>query len=149
VFLSVAVRKIKSDDTLTDFTKLYGIATAAGKNVTLSENFANPDTLVSIALVLKRHPARERRVRAVPEPHRRHGIYAARCADPVVADALFAVIKATSRLGLDRVSLEAPTADRREDPNAPEPTRRRRRRRPHPPPRPDAPPAVKPSSCPV
>ena len=56
VFLSSLVRKIKSDDTLTDFGKLYGIAQAATQNMTLSENFASLDTLVSIALVLKNIP---------------------------------------------------------------------------------------------
>ncbi|MEZ5189625.1 MAG: LCP family protein, partial [Schumannella sp.] len=56
VFLSALVRKIKSDDTLTDFGKLYGIAQAATKNISLSSNFANLDTLVSVALVLKDIP---------------------------------------------------------------------------------------------
>ncbi len=56
MFLSSLVRKIKSDDTLTDFGKLYGIAQAASKNISLSSNFANLDTLVSVALVLKDIP---------------------------------------------------------------------------------------------
>src|SRR5204863_155963 len=56
VFLSSLVRQIKSDDTLTDLGKLYGIAQAAANNVRLSANFANTDTLVSVALVLKDIP---------------------------------------------------------------------------------------------
>lgn len=36
VFLSSLVRTVKSNDTLTNFTKLYGIATAATENMTLS-----------------------------------------------------------------------------------------------------------------
>ncbi|TXN27687.1 LytR family transcriptional regulator, partial [Lacisediminihabitans profunda] len=53
VFLSSLVRTVKSDSTLTDFTKLFGLATAASKNMTLSKNLSNLNTMVSIALVLK------------------------------------------------------------------------------------------------
>src|SRR5690606_544217 len=56
VFLSSLVRKIKSDGTLTDLGKLYGLAQAATQSMTLSENFARLDTLVQIALVLKDIP---------------------------------------------------------------------------------------------
>jgi LCP family protein required for cell wall assembly len=146
VFLSALVRKIKSDDTLTDFTKLYGIATAAGKNVQLSENFANPDTLVSVALVLKDIPLEH--VVFVQYPSRTGvpGIYAGKVA-PIqdVADALFAVIKADKPLGLDAESLQGAHGGSTEDPNAPKPTST-----PTPTPTasatpdPDAPPAVKP-----
>jgi LCP family protein required for cell wall assembly len=53
VFLSSLVRTIKSDSTLTDFGKLYGLAKAAASNMTLSDRLASPDTMVSIALSLK------------------------------------------------------------------------------------------------
>jgi len=53
VFLSSLVRTIKSDSTLTDFGKLYGLAKAAASNMTLSQRLASPDTMVSIALSLK------------------------------------------------------------------------------------------------
>jgi LCP family protein required for cell wall assembly len=53
VFLSSLVRTIKSDSTLTDFGKLYGLAKAAASNMILSDRLASPDTMVSIALSLK------------------------------------------------------------------------------------------------
>jgi LCP family protein required for cell wall assembly len=53
VFLSSLVRTIKSDSTLTDFGKLYGLAKAAASNMILSQRLASPDTMVSIALSLK------------------------------------------------------------------------------------------------
>jgi LCP family protein required for cell wall assembly len=53
VFLSSLVRTVKSGETLSDFTKLYGLARAASGNMVLSNSLASPDTLVSIALALK------------------------------------------------------------------------------------------------
>lgn len=49
VFLSSLVRKLKSGSTLTDVTKLYGIATAASHSMTLSTSLANIETMASIA----------------------------------------------------------------------------------------------------
>ena len=48
VFLSSLVRKMKSTSTLTDVTKLYGLASAATESMSLSSGLANIDTLVSI-----------------------------------------------------------------------------------------------------
>lgn len=48
VFLSSLVRKIKSNATLTDVTKLYGLAIAASSSMSLSSGLANVDTMVSI-----------------------------------------------------------------------------------------------------
>lgn len=56
VYLSSLVRKIKSDGTLDNPVRLYGLAQAATKHIQLSKNFAQLDTLVSIALVLKNIP---------------------------------------------------------------------------------------------
>jgi anionic cell wall polymer biosynthesis LytR-Cps2A-Psr (LCP) family protein len=50
--LSSLVRTLKSEDTLNDLPKLYGIAQAALANMTLSSNFANADTLIAIARAL-------------------------------------------------------------------------------------------------
>jgi len=49
VFLSSLVRKLKAGSTLTDVTKLYGIASAATHSMTLSTSLANIETMVSIA----------------------------------------------------------------------------------------------------
>lgn len=56
VFLSALMRTVKSDDTLSNPTKLYGLARAATQNMTLSSNLNNLDTLVSLATALARVP---------------------------------------------------------------------------------------------
>ncbi|MGG7466305.1 LCP family protein [Plantibacter sp. YIM 135347] len=56
IFLSSLVRTLKSSETLSDPVKLYSIARAALKNVTLSSNLANLDVMVSIASALKDIP---------------------------------------------------------------------------------------------
>ncbi|CAN5372423.1 LCP family protein [soil metagenome] len=143
VFLSALVRKIKSDDTLTDFGKLYGLATAAAKNISLSTNFANPDTLVSVALVLKDIPLDHIVFVQYPSTTGVGGIYTGKVA-PIqsVADALFAVIKKDKPLGLDSDAIGSHGGST-EDPNAPKPSKT-----PTPSssatPDPNAPPAVKP-----
>lgn len=48
-FLSSLLRKVKSDGTLGDPTKLYGLAKSASKNVTLSTSLAKPSTMVDMA----------------------------------------------------------------------------------------------------
>ena len=114
------MRKIKSDDTLTDFAKLYGIAQAATQNITLSENFANPDTLVSVALVLKNIPLENIVFVQYPSKTGGTGIYAGKV-QPItsVANALFAAIKADQPIGLDENSLEGAHGGSTLDPNAP------------------------------
>jgi LCP family protein required for cell wall assembly len=123
VFLSSLVRKIKSDDTLTDFAKLYGIAQAATQNITLSDNFANPDTLVSIALVLKDIPLQNIVMVQYPSKTGGTGIFSGKV-QPItsVANALFAAIKADKPIGLDENSLEGAHGGSTLDPNAPVPT---------------------------
>jgi LCP family protein required for cell wall assembly len=122
VFLSALVRKIKSDDTLTDLGKLYGIATAATKNISLSSNFANLDVLVSVALVLKDIPLEHIVFVQYPSTTGVGGIYTGKVA-PIqpVADALFAVIKADKPLGLDENAIGAHGGSTT-DPNAPKPS---------------------------
>lgn len=123
VYLSSLVRKIKSDDTLTNFAKLYGIAQAATQNITLSENFANPDTLVSVALVLKNIPLENIVLVQYPSKTGGTGIFAGKV-QPItsVATALFNAIKADQPIGLDDNSLEGAHGGSTLDPNAPVPT---------------------------
>ncbi|WP_233255591.1 LCP family protein [Naasia lichenicola] len=52
VFLSALVRKVKSADTLTDVSKLYGLAKAAVSNMVFSDSL-NIDNLVQIAKALQ------------------------------------------------------------------------------------------------
>jgi LCP family protein required for cell wall assembly len=120
VYLSSLVRKIKSDDTLTNFAKLYGIAQAATQNITLSDNFANPDTLVSVALVLKDIPLENIVMVQYPSKTGGTGIFAGKV-QPItsVANALFAAIKADQPIGLDENALEGAHGGSTLDPNAP------------------------------
>ena len=56
VFLSALMRTVKSNDTLSNPAKLYGLARAATQNMTLSSNLNNLDTLVSLATALAQVP---------------------------------------------------------------------------------------------
>lgn len=56
VFLSSLVRKIKSNATLTDVTKLYGLAVAASTSMSLSSGLASVDTMVSIGRAVANIP---------------------------------------------------------------------------------------------
>lgn len=120
VFLSSLVRKIKSDGTLNDYGKLYSIAQAATQNITLSENFARLDTLVSIALVLKDIPLENITMVQYPSKTGGTGIYLNKV-EPIKAqaDALFAAIRADLPIGLDEDSLTGAHGGSTLDPNAP------------------------------
>lgn len=56
VFLSSLMRSLKSKDTLSDVTKVLGIANAVADNMTLSTNLASIPTLTSMAYSLKDIP---------------------------------------------------------------------------------------------
>ena len=121
VFLSSLVRKIKSDDTLTDFGKLYGIAQAATQNMTLSERFAQLDTLVSIALALKNIPLENIAMVQYPSKTGGTGIYTGKV-QPITSTAklLFDAIKADVPIALDANAVGA-NGGSTLDPNAPAP----------------------------
>jgi LCP family protein required for cell wall assembly len=55
-FLSSLVRKVKSGGVLSNPLQLYSLASAAIKNMQLSDTLENPDTLISIAAALKGIP---------------------------------------------------------------------------------------------
>ncbi len=121
VYMSSLVRKIKSDDTLTDLTKLYGIAQAATQNMTLSQNFARLDTLVAVALVLKDVPLDNIVMVQYPGTTGGTGIYAGKV-QPLTAQAsaLFAAIRADKPIGLDSSALDGAHSGSAIDPNAPD-----------------------------
>ncbi|GLK15681.1 hypothetical protein GCM10017602_01630 [Herbiconiux flava] len=52
-YLSSLLRKIKSESTLSDITKVYGLAQAAAQNIKPSTSLQSPDSMVSLALTLK------------------------------------------------------------------------------------------------
>lgn len=106
VFLSSLVRKIKSEDTLGDLGKVYGLASAATKNMTLSKNFSRPDTLVQIALALKDIPLENIVMVQYPSTTGVGGIYTGKVAPlQAQADALFAAIKKDAPIRLDAQAL--------------------------------------------
>ena len=120
VFLSALVRKIKSNDTLTNFGKLYSIAQAATQHITLSQNFTHLDTLVSVALVLKNIPLENIVFVQYPGRTGGTGIYAGKVQPiPSIANQLMAAIKADQPIGLDSNALNGAHGGSTIDPNAP------------------------------
>jgi LCP family protein required for cell wall assembly len=115
VYLSSLVRTVKSNDTLSNPAKLYGIAQAATTNMTLSDSLKNLNTMVSLALVLKKIP--ENRITFVQYPGTTGvgGVYSGKVA-PLVpeAAALFQAIKDDQPFSLDsgtgRGSVQNPNA---------------------------------------
>ncbi|MBN9605474.1 MAG: LCP family protein [Actinomycetales bacterium] len=118
VYLSSLVRKLKSDGTLTDVGKLYALATAATQNISLSQNFARLDTLVSIALVLKNIPLEN--IVMVQYPGTTAGGTGGVTALQGPASALMAAIQADQPIRLDADSLDGYGSTL--DPNAPAPS---------------------------
>ncbi|MBC7724651.1 MAG: LCP family protein [Burkholderiaceae bacterium] len=94
VFLSSLVRTIKSDSTLTDLGKLFGIATAATSNMTLSSKLGNLNTMVAMALVLKDIPLEKITFVQYPGALGQGGVYSGKVAPiKAQADALFRILK--------------------------------------------------------
>jgi LCP family protein required for cell wall assembly len=95
VYLSSLLRTLKSSDTLGDPVKVYNLARAATSSMTLSENFAQLDTLASIALALKDIPLENFNFVQYPGSTEGTGVYAGKV-QPVTAKAeeLFAKILA-------------------------------------------------------
>jgi hypothetical protein len=52
-YMSSLLRVIKSNETLTDVRKVFGLASATAENVQLSTTLSSPTTMVSMALTLK------------------------------------------------------------------------------------------------
>lgn len=119
VFLSSLVRKIKSDGTLTDLAKLYGLAQAATQNMQLSKNFARVDTLVQIALALRSIPLENITMVQYPSTTGGTGIYLGKV-QPIesTANALFEAIRNDQPIGLDANAIGA-NGGSTLDPNAP------------------------------
>jgi LCP family protein required for cell wall assembly len=117
VYMSSLVRTLKSADTLGDLSKVYQLARAATGNMTLSENFAQLDTLAAIALALKDVPLQNVVFAQYPVADGTSGPYLGKL-QPITAQAeeLFGRIAADQpfTLGEDRLRTGAIA-----DPNAP------------------------------
>ena len=95
VFLSSLLRTIKSNNTLGDPVKVFNLAKAATSSMLLSENFAQLDTLASVALALKDVPLDRFSFVQYPGSTEGTGVFAGKV-QPVTgkADELFAKILA-------------------------------------------------------
>jgi len=116
VYLSSLVRTIKSDETLGDFTKLYGLAQSATQNITLSNSLKNVNTMVSMALVLKDIPLEKITFVQYPSTTGVGGIYSGKVAPLAVpAAALMAKLAADQPFVINSGTGRGSVAD----PNAP------------------------------
>jgi LCP family protein required for cell wall assembly len=112
VFLSSLIRTIKSNDTLTNVAKLYGLAQAATTNMTLSSNLTNPTTMVTMALVLKGIPLERISFVQYPSTTGVGGVYSGKVAPLTTpAAALIAKIKADQPFTLDSGTGRGSVAD--------------------------------------
>ncbi len=104
VYLSSLIRKIKSDDTLTDPKKVFALANAALQSMQLSSGLADPYTLASIAFALKDIPLERITFVQYPGTTGGSGVYEGKV-QPVqwAADELFAQIASDQPFVLDRV----------------------------------------------
>lgn len=101
VFMSSLVRKLKSEDTLTDPAKLFRLATLATQSMTLSNSLANVNTIIAMAQVLKNLDLGSVRFVQYPSAYGQEGVYAGKVA-PIraTAEKLFAKIRADEPFGL-------------------------------------------------
>ncbi len=95
VYMSSLMRTLQSGGTLTDPTKLYGLAQVATRAMSLSSSLASIDTMVSMALVLKDIPTESITFVQYPATTGVGGVYTGKAA-PVeyLAEQLFEKIRA-------------------------------------------------------
>ena len=104
VYLSSLVRTLQSSDTLNDFPKLYQIANAALRNMTLTSNLTQLDTMVAIAQALKNIPPENVTFVQYPGSTGQPGLYLGKVKpNATIANALFAKIKADEPFALAKV----------------------------------------------
>ena len=121
VYLSSLVRTLKSSDTLGDPTKVLKLATAASQNMQLSSSLSSVDTMLSIALALRKVPLENVNFVQYPNTTGQGGIYEGKVA-PVQgqADKLMQLISddepfALANIGDDRGSVIDKKAQKKAD----------------------------------
>lgn len=127
MYMSSLVKKLKSDGTLGDVTKLYGIAKVAAESVSLSSELANVNTMISMALTVKdldleniqlvQYPVGQSAYdpnRVVPEEETAEQLMAA-----IAEDAPFSSDPDARRVGVEDTSTTPPTDDGAEQPTQP------------------------------
>lgn len=116
-FLASMVREIKDGDTLTNLSKLLQLATAASRNMKVSDNLHNIATLTSMALVMKDIPLEQITFVKYPAGDREQApgrVFPMQAA----ADELFEKIAADQPVELDHTSRAVGTVP---DPQATQP----------------------------
>jgi len=105
VYLSSLVRTLKSAETLSDITKVYGLAEAASSSMTLSKGLGQLDTMAAIALRLKDVPLERITFVQFPGVTEVGGIYEGKVAPQTEkANRLFALLKADKPFKLQKVA---------------------------------------------
>jgi LCP family protein required for cell wall assembly len=101
VFLSALLRKLKSEDTLTNVGKLIGLAKAATQNMTLSKELSQVPTMVAMAKALNNIGMDRITFVQYPGTTGQGGIYAGKVA-PIASTAklLFDAIRADQPIGV-------------------------------------------------
>ena len=117
VFLSSLVRTLQSSETLSDPTKLFGIAKAAASNMQLSTSLANLNTMVSIAMALRDIPLEQISFLQYPNAYGSSGGQQGVLPLESAAEQLFDAIKADKKLSITGTTGVGSVAD----PNAPAP----------------------------
>ena len=107
VFLSALVRKVKSAGTLTDVSKLYGLAGAAVRNMTFSDSLGNVDIMVQIAKALA--PIDLSKLVFVQYPTALTEDQSGLLPNEEAANALFSAVQSDQPIALAAPDPEAPT----------------------------------------
>lgn len=103
VFLSSLLRKLKSEDTLTNAGKLIGLTKAAAENMQLSKELTQPATIIAMAKALNKIPMDRITFVQYPGATGGTGIYEGRVQPKKgLADQLFAAILADQPIGVDK-----------------------------------------------
>ncbi|PWB97062.1 hypothetical protein DF220_03830 [Salinibacterium hongtaonis] len=122
VFLSALVRKIKSEETLSNVVTVYGLAKAAISNMQMSNSLQNVNTLASIAVALKDIPLDSVLFLQYPGATGMAGSQSVVVPNKKDAAVLFGAIKADQQLaitgGLGNGSLTDPTVPEPVEPDA-------------------------------
>jgi LCP family protein required for cell wall assembly len=117
VFLSSLLRKLKSEDTLTDAGKLISLTKAAAKNMQLSKELTQPATIIAMAKALNKIPMDRITFLQFPGSTGGTGIYAGKVQPKMgLANQLFDAIRADQPIGVEQAGDDRGSTI---DPNAP------------------------------
>jgi LCP family protein required for cell wall assembly len=103
VFLSSLLRKLKSEETLTDAGKLIGLAKVAASNMVLSKELTQPATIIAMAKALNKIPMDRITFVQYPGATGGSGIYTGKVQPKTgLANQLFDAIRADQAIGVEK-----------------------------------------------